>query len=271
MKLPIQTNSLQVSAGLCLSLGLLIALPAQGQQGAMPPGHPPIGGAAQHQAATPGANQVTGKVIETMEASSYTYVHVDTGVRTVWAAAPKFAVKVGDRVTVPTGSPMQNYKSDTLNRTFSLVYFAGSIEVAGASAGAPSGMSGQGASDRSTPHPGSNRAPKVEAQALAGISKPDGGLTVGEAYDRGAALAGNEVLMRGRVVKYSPRIMGTNWIHLQDGTEAADGRNDLVVTTDGAAAVGDLVLVRGTVSADKDFGYGYKYDLIVEKAAVTVE
>ena len=73
------------------------------------------------------------------------------------------------------------------------------------------------------------------------------------------------------MVKYSPRIMGTNWLHLQDGTRGQDGSNDLVVTTDDVAAVGDLVVVRGVVSADKDFGYGYEYELIVEGASITVE
>jgi hypothetical protein len=90
-------------------------------------------------------------------------------------------------------------------------------------------------------------------------------------FDQGKGLAGDEVAIRGRVVKYSPRIMGTNWIHLQDGTEGKNGSNDLVITTDGVASVGDLVVVKGVVSADKDFGYGYKYDVMVEGASVTVE
>jgi hypothetical protein len=35
--------------------------------------------------------------------------------------------------------------------------------------------------------------------------------------------------------------------------------------------VGDTVLVRGTVVLDKDFGYGYRYDLLIEDATVTIE
>ena len=127
------------------------------------------------------------------------------------------------------------------------------------------------ASDRSTPHPSSSRAAPLPEQSLADIAKADGGRTVGEVFDEGKGLAGSEVAIRGRVVKYSPRIMGTNWIHLQDGTRGQDGSNDLVITTDDVAAVGDLVVVRGVVSADKDFGYGYKYELMVEGASVTVE
>ncbi len=36
--------------------------------------------------------------------------------------------------------------------------------------------------------------------------------------------------VRGKVVKFTPQIMGKNWIHVQDGT-GADGTKDLTVTT----------------------------------------
>lgn len=64
--------------------------------------------------------------------------------------------------------------------------------------------------------------------------------------------------------------MGKNWIHVQDGT-GSDGTNDLTVTTNAVAAVGNTVLVKGNLSADKDFGFGYKYEVVIEDAAVTVE
>ena len=64
--------------------------------------------------------------------------------------------------------------------------------------------------------------------------------------------------------------MGKNWIHIQDGTGDA-GANDLTVTTDVTANSGDTVLISGTLSLDKDFGYGYAYGVIVEDAEVTVE
>ena len=39
--------------------------------------------------------------------------------------------------------------------------------------------------------------------------------------------------------------------------------------TDGAIAVGETVLVRGTLRTDKNFGSGYLYSVIVEEASVT--
>ncbi len=47
------------------------------------------------------------------------------------------------------------------------------------------------------------------------------------------------------------------------------GRNDLTVTfADGTVAAGDVVVARGTVALDQDFGAGYKYDVMIENATV---
>ena len=260
-------NRTSFTLWLGIALGAMAAAPVQSQQAALPPGHPAVdqAGTDLGSAHSMGEQNVSGIVIETMDASNYTYVHVDAGNRSIWAAAPQFPVKVGDRVSVPTASPMQNYRSDSLGRSFPLVYFAGKISVAAA------GTRVEFATDRTAPHPSRARASHASGLSLDGIVKPKGGHTIGEVFDAGKGLAGSEVAIRGRVVKYSPGIMGANWVHLQDGTEGKDGSNDLVITTDDTAAVGDLVLVRGVVTADRDFGYGYVYELIVEGAKVEVE
>ena len=72
------------------------------------------------------------------------------------------------------------------------------------------------------------------------------------------------------MVKFNGGILGTNWLHIQDGT-GTEGSNDLTVTTSAVVKVGDTVLVRGAVSLDRDFGSGYRYGVIVEGATVTVE
>ncbi len=70
-------------------------------------------------------------------------------------------------------------------------------------------------------------------------------------------------------MKANSGIMGKNWLHLRDGSgtqEKAD--NDITITTDGTAAVGDVVVVTGVVRLDKDFGAGYAYPVIIEEAKV---
>jgi ribosomal protein S17 len=242
----------------------------------IPPSAPPPEAAAPAPIGSPVATEgsMTGTVLETMGASSYTYVKVETADGTIWAAAPKFEVKVGDRVTVPEGMPMENYHSEGLDRDFDLVYFVSEIAVGDqplAGAGAPATPGDL----VSQPMP-EGLHPKVDpAQAAAeakvdfsGIAKAD--QKVADLYGSREKLSGADVAVRGKVVKFSPQIMGKNWIHLQDGSGAA-GTNDLTVTTSGEAKVGDTVLVRGKLTVDKDFGMGYRYDLIIEDAAVTVE
>jgi len=85
------------------------------------------------------------------------------------------------------------------------------------------------------------------------------------------ALAGQKVTVRGKVVKVNAGILGTNWLHVRDGS-GGEGTNDLTVTTAGTVpGVGDTVLLTGTVALNKDFGMGYTYDVMVEEADVTVE
>jgi hypothetical protein len=63
--------------------------------------------------------------------------------------------------------------------------------------------------------------------------------------------------------------MDRNWIHLQDGTGSPEKKNhNLVVTSKDLPDVGDIVTVTGTLVRNKDFGSGYKYDVIVEKAKI---
>ncbi len=261
-------------ARLTLTIAVAVtATTAARAQVPMSPNHPPVDqtpAGAVHPARA-SANELVGTVTETMDASSYTYVKVDAGTRSAWAAAPRFPVQVGDRVSIPTHSPMQNYRSDSLGRTFPLVYFAEQIRVASKNKpGAVAGLRGS-SGDRTTPHPSPSRATAAPELAFEGISPPEGGVAVAEVFERAGALNGKTITIRGRVMKYSPRIMGTNWLHLQDGTSSADGRNDLVVTTNDPAAEGDIVLVRGALTLDRDFGHGYVYEVIVEGARVEVE
>lgn len=222
--------------------------------------------AATTESAAPASSAKSGKVLETMDSGGYTYVQVDTGSEKIWAAAPEFKVKVGDTVAIPAGLAMPNYHSKTLNRDFDMIYFVPQVMVGGAQAAAGASM------PETMMPPNANDRTKAEAGNVdfSGIKKAEGGSTVADVFTNKKDLVGKEVRIRGKVVKYSPGIMGKNWIHLEDGTGAA-GSNDLTVTTSTEAKVGDTVLVTGKVSADKDFGYGYKYDVILEDAQVTVE
>jgi len=218
----------------------------------------------------PSVNGGTGKVLETMNSGGYTYVKADIGGTEVWAAAPQFSVKPGDVVAIPEGAPMPNYYSKTLDRTFDRIYFVPSIAIQGGAGRIPTtALDAHGGGATPLEHGGSVAARPTAVQ-ISGIKRADGGKTVEELFQDKAGLAGKDVVVRGKVVKFSSAIMGKNWLHVQDGS-GAPGTNDLVVTTDVAVSVGDTVLVKGKMTTDKDFGVGYKYDVILEDAAVTKE
>lgn len=230
---------------------------------------PPVSAHPQHVSAPDAGTPVAlahGKVVETMNSGGYTYVLVDDGSKQVWAAAPKFTVAVGDLVKVPFGSPMADFHSKTLDRTFELVHFVPSVEVFGDAAAADVAAAHGITSSR---HPEAANVAPTDVD-VSGIEKADDGYTVAELFAGKGDLEGKEVSVRGKVVKYNGDILGRNWLHIRDGTGAA-GTNDLTITTDAEAAVGDTVLVRGTLGTDKKFGSGYEYAVIIEGAAVTKE
>jgi len=208
---------------------------------------------------------VSGKVTETMDASGYTYVAVDTGTETIWVAGPKTQVAVGDEVYIPEGAPISNFESKTLGRTFDTILFASSIMVGGADQ-TMNATDTQGSMGK-TAAAGAISPADID---FSGLSVPEGGKTVAQVFADKAALNGQNVKVRAKVTKYMSGIMGKNWLHIKDGTGSA-GTDDLVVTTLASANVGDTVLIEGKLASDKDFGSGYKYDVIVEDAEVVVE
>ena len=135
---------------------------------------------------------------------------------------------------------------------------------AGLQAVAPHRMDQVPVDPMAVPHSG---APVPVAEKIEGVKKAEGGKTIAETFAERGKLVGKEIAVRGKVVKYNVNIMNKNWVHIQDGTGAA-GSNDLTITTNDSTAVGKTVLVRGKVAIDKDFGAGYKYDVILEDAKV---
>ncbi len=198
--------------------------------------------------------KIYGKVIETINTDNYTYVHVDTGKSKHWAAAPPVSLAPGSMVSFVPNMPMQKFYSKTLKREFDVVYFVGQIytDKAGDPATTPA------------PHKSANKAP---AQPVAGIKKAANGNTISEVLGQKQQLAGKTIHIRGKVVKYTPQVMGTNWIHIRDSSTA----KDLTLTTAGTAKTGDVILVSGKLSLNKDFGFGYIYEVLLEDSSITVE
>jgi len=86
---------------------------------------------------------ISGTVIETMPASTYTYARIQQDGHDVWLAGPETPLTVGAKIGPLEGTLMKDFHSDTLNRTFPEIYFVNTFGQAvppshGAAAPAPS-------------------------------------------------------------------------------------------------------------------------------------
>ncbi len=260
-----------ISFSLCLILALA-ALTGCGANNADTDLAPPVTDATT--AGAPEIQSFSGEVVETMEAGGYTYVLVDTGSEQIWAASNQFVVAQGDRVTVPIESPMADFHSETLDRSFDLIYFASRIvpegTALGGGMGSPHGgtMGGGMVSDHAPTMGGHTTAADAGVEEGT-IDTPEGGLKIAAIWADRKVLSGKTVVVSGKVVKYNGGLMGTNWLHIQDGSgSAAESTNDLTVTSATPVAVGDIVTVTGALTLDKDFGSGYRYAAIIMDAEI---
>lgn len=244
---------------------------------------------------------IQGKVLETMNASGYTYLKVAGTQGETWVAVPETKVAVGQEVTCAPGMEMRDFSSKSLNRSFASIVFSPGIGPAAAgSAANPHGNVPQAAkggnssfaealkAEQAQPSMGSTPPPTgmPPTEALgkstgsSGAIVPlmdgevekaegDNGLLVGECFEKAAEFDKQTVKVRGKVVKVSHMIMGKNWLHIQDGSgNPMNNSHDLVVTTMDDPPVDSIVTVEGVLNANRDFGAGYRYDVIIEDAKI---
>jgi hypothetical protein len=203
---------------------------------------------------------LSGKVVETMNAGGYSYVCIQKNGKKTWIAIPETKVAVGQELTFMPGQEMNGFTSRTLNRTFESIIFSGGLM-------SPSGQAGNQA--KPAEHAGSKAAvSKTEKISVEKAAGPDA-YTVADVFAQKSKLHKKTAVVKAKVVKVSPEIMGKNWVHLQDGTgDAAKGTHNLVVTSQDLPKVGDVVTMKGTIYKDKDFGAGYNYNVIMEEASI---
>lgn len=196
-------------------------------------------------AATPSAPQgrvFKGQVLEVKDVDAYSYLRLGTQDGEIWAAINRVPVRKGAEVTIENALVMNNFRSKALNRTFDRIVF-GTLGGAGSAAAAAAGDA-----------------------KIAKAQGPDA-RTVAEVIGRKAELRDKAVAVRGKVVKYTPNVMGKNWLHLRDGSGTAQDRShDILVTTKDPAKLGNVVVARGVVRTDVDLGSGYSYAVLIDDA-----
>ena len=193
---------------------------------------------------------------DVLQTSSYTYLLVQDGDKLQWLAVPKIDAKIGETYLYQGGNEMKDFKSTQLNRVFESVIFLGDIVNANSI--------GEERPDTSA---ASENSEQIGNRVDIVVEKIEGGISIAELFSNKESYAGKTVKIKGKVIQFSASIMDRNWIHLQDGTDF-EGNFDLVATSNTRVEVGEMVILEGKITLNKDFGYGYFYDVIMEESTI---
>lgn len=200
----------------------------------------------------PGDGAVTVKVKAIEQVESYTYLLVKGKGPAYWIAVASSEISVGESITYQGGLLMEDFYSKDLDRTFDKVIFLDELD--GSQASAMMEM------------PGSSTGSAVKTPRLEiSVEAEDGIVSIAELYANPGTYEGKSIRVKGEVAKFNEAIMERNWIHIQDGSEF-DGKYDLTLTSQESFEVGQLVTLEGIVALNRDFGYGYTYEIILENA-----
>jgi hypothetical protein len=194
-------------------------------------------------------------VKEAMNAAGYTYLLVSEGRKKQWIAVPEMDVDIGTSYYYQGGLKMTNFKSRELDKVFESVIFLEQISLDPPLA--PEDIS------LSMAHTTTIPVDKLDIS----IEAAEDGITIADLVSGKNSYDGQTVKIRGKVTKFNADIMDKNWIHIQDGTEH-DGTFDLTITSDITVDTGDTLTFKGRITLDKDFGFGYFYEIIMEDATI---
>lgn len=185
------------------------------------------------------------EVVEILPTDKYLYLNVLEGGEQFWIATAKQDVNIGSKYFFRDGLLKTNFESKEYNRVFDTIYLVSKLVAEDHAQG--------GQVIINTP---------IKNQQI------KGSISIKKLVEDAASLEGKEVQVSGQCSKLNANIMGRNWIHLKDGTMDA---YDLVITSDQAVPEGHTVTLKGTLVLNKDFGAGYRYNILIENAKIVHE
>jgi len=205
-------------------------------------------------------NDGDGIVISAVNGAGYTFLELKADKGNYWAATREIEVKKGDVVKLINPMLMKKFEAKSLSKIFDEIYFVDSIVVNGKvavkktdKAVSPHGSMAKGG--------GNGHMADSSEVDVSKVEKAKDGVTINEILTNPTAFKGKEVVINAVITKYLPEIMGRNWLHLKD---ASSKEVHIAAITDEKFNKGDIVLIKGTVVLDKDFGHGYKYKVLVD-------
>ncbi|HFA51673.1 MAG TPA: hypothetical protein ENJ95_21880 [Bacteroidetes bacterium] len=199
-------------------------------------------------------------VEEVLNTEKYSYLNVSENGENFWIAVMKMDAKPGDIYYYKGGLIKKNFYSKEYDRTFETVYLVSNIRKQPV---APDKNSAGGSAiDEALSKIKGNT---VVTDSPINVSPAEGAIKLSELFSNKEKYEGKTVKITGKIVKINPMIMGRNWVHIQDGS---GDKLDLTVTTTENIPLGHVVTLEGTIALNKDFGAGYRYDIIMEGAVL---
>lgn len=197
-------------------------------------------------------------VIEDMlTTAKYAYLYVSELGKKYWIAISKREVEIGQTYLFQGGILKKNFYSQEFDRVFDTVYLVSKFWK---KATPLLSTNADGAPESSIPKGASLADLTVDE-----IEPTEGAISLEKLFADKDQYVGDKIKITGKCVKVNPKIMGRNWLHIQDGS----GQDlDLTVTTTEQVPLGAVVTLEGTIAIDRDFGAGYRYDIIMEGAEV---
>ncbi|NNE26728.1 MAG: hypothetical protein HKN09_07780, partial [Saprospiraceae bacterium] len=186
-------------------------------------------------------------VVQKLPTEKYVYLEVVEQSDTFWIATRKQDVDINGIYFYREGLLKTRFESKEFNRIFDTIYLVSNI--------VPSNHGNTGTQEQVI---------KTDAPSQAPVTNrvKEGSILIKDLLEQQEELEGEVVQLTGMCTKVNPNIMGRNWVHLKDGS--ADDF-DLVITTNQRVMEGETLTMQGVVVLNKDFGAGYRYNLILEE------
>ncbi|MFZ1703233.1 MAG: GW dipeptide domain-containing protein [Saprospiraceae bacterium] len=194
-------------------------------------------------------------VNEILQTERYSYLLVEEKGRKFWLATAKIEAEKGKTYLYRGGLLKTNFESREYNRTFDTLYLVSNIIPADEH---PGGQIGSTSSQVVSPS---------SSGVSSDISAVKDAVKLSDLFANKAKYDGKIITIVGECVKVNNGIMGKNWVHIQDGSKQGDKKADLTVTTGMVIPLGSKVALKGKIVLNKDFGAGYRYDVIMEEAS----
>jgi len=205
----------------------------------------------------------TVKINKILKTKRYLYINVTEkgSLKPYWIATRIINVKIGGTYFYKGGLLKTNFESKEFKRVFDKIYLVSSNLVPanhGNNLGFKLNNNNTNINNMYKSKPSKINLPKK-------IIVVKGSIKIADLVKNAKKYKGKTIQISGICTKINEGIMNRNWIHLADGSK---NDFDLVITSKERVKVGEKVTMKGVVALNKDFGAGYKYDIILEKGSL---